>query len=58
MSSERLNLAADSDKCRDPQPHNGLSFWPFMEELGEVLKALKRIGNSTGRLTELTNLGP
>jgi hypothetical protein len=52
LSFERLLPAADSDRCRDPQPSIRLS---FMEELGEGLRALKEI-ETLQKDQESTNL--
>ena len=41
LSSERLFLAADSDRCRYPQESMGNRLGTPMEELGEGLKELK-----------------
>jgi hypothetical protein len=35
LSYERLYQAADSDRCRHPQPNSGLSLRTFMEEWGK-----------------------
>jgi hypothetical protein len=38
LSSKRLHLAADPDKCRDPQSNIGWSLGTLKGELGEELR--------------------
>jgi len=45
LSSERLYPAADPNGCRDLEPNIVWNLQDLMEELGEVLRAPKGIGN-------------
>jgi hypothetical protein len=58
LSSERLHLAADSDRCRHPQPNSGWSLGNSYGRIGGRIMGPEGDKNSTGRLTESTNLDP
>lgn len=57
LSSERLHLEADSNRCRDPQRNTGWNLGTPLEAFGEGLRALKET-ELTGGLTQSTNLHP
>jgi hypothetical protein len=50
--------AADSDKCRDPQPNRGWSLGTLIGRVGGRAEGPKGDRNSTGKPKESTNLDP
>ena len=42
LSSERLHIAADSDRCRYPQPNTGWSLGTLKKELGKECEPQRR----------------
>ena len=58
LSSERLHLAADSDRHRQSTAKQWMERGDSYGRMGGRIVASKRDRNSTGRPTELTNLDP